>query len=68
MRHGAERAVNPHWQVLTDIMHPLTGNERPGCRRWAIRELGLLRDTAAVAEVPFSTSRSRAVGASRSLH
>jgi HEAT repeat protein len=47
IRHGPERAVEPDWGVLTAIMRPLAQHERAGCRRWAVRELGVLRDPAA---------------------
>ncbi len=48
LRHGPERAVAPDWQALTSIMLPLTRDQRAGCRRWAIRELGILRDPRAL--------------------
>jgi hypothetical protein len=48
LRHGPERAVAPDWQVLTSIMRPLTRDQRAGCRRWAVRELGILRDLQAL--------------------
>jgi HEAT repeats len=44
LRHGPEQAVAPDWQVLTNIMRPLTRHHQAGCRRWAVRELGILRD------------------------
>jgi HEAT repeat protein len=48
LRHGPERAAAPDSQVLTSIMRPLTHHERAGCRRWAVRELGILRDPLAL--------------------
>lgn len=48
LRHGPERAVAPDWQLLTGIMRPLTRDQRAGCRRWAVRELGILRDPHAL--------------------
>lgn len=48
LRHGPERAVAPDWQVLTSIMRPLTRHHQAGCRRWAVRELGILRDPQAL--------------------
>lgn len=48
LRHGPERAVSPDWQMLTAIMRPLTRDRRAGCRRWAVRELGILRDVQAL--------------------
>ncbi len=48
LRHGPERAAAPDWHVLTTIMRPLARHHRAGCRRWAIRELGLLRDPQAL--------------------
>jgi len=48
LRHGIERAVNGDWHRLTNLLLPLTSHDRPGARRWAIDELGLLRDAAAV--------------------
>jgi hypothetical protein len=48
LRHGPERAVAPDSQVLTSIMRPLTRHHRAGCRRWAVRELGILRDPQAL--------------------
>lgn len=32
-------------------MRPLTRHERAGCRRWSVRELGILRDPAVVRDV-----------------
>ena len=48
LRHGPERAAAPNWQALTGIMRPLTRHHRAGCRRWAVRELGILRDPQAL--------------------
>jgi hypothetical protein len=48
IRHGPERAVAPDWDILVEIMKPLVRHSRAGCRRWAIRELGLLRDVATI--------------------
>lgn len=48
LRHGPERAVAPDYGLLIDILRPLTRHERAGCRRWAVRELGILRDPRAV--------------------
>lgn len=48
IRHGPERAVAPDWGVLIEIMKPLVRHPRAGCRRWAIRELGLLRDVGTI--------------------
>jgi HEAT repeat protein len=48
LRHGPEQAVAPDWQVLTSIMRPLTRHHHAGCRRWAVRELGILRDPEAI--------------------
>jgi HEAT repeat protein len=48
LRHGPERAAAPDWQTLTGIMRPLTRHHRAGCRRWAVRELGILRDPQAL--------------------
>jgi hypothetical protein len=48
LRHGPERAAAPDWQALTAIMRPLTRHHRAGCRRWAVRELGILRDSTAL--------------------
>jgi HEAT repeat protein len=48
LRHGPERAVAPDWPLLTSIMRPLTRHQRAGCRRWAVRELGILRDPQAL--------------------
>lgn len=48
LRHGPERAAAPDWQALTSIMRPLTRHHRAGCRRWAVRELGILRDPQAL--------------------
>jgi hypothetical protein len=31
-----------------NIMRPLTRHQRAGCRRWAVRELGILRDPLAL--------------------
>jgi HEAT repeat protein len=51
LRHGPERAALPDWQALTSIMRPLTRYHRAGCRRWAVRELGILRDPAALEDL-----------------
>lgn len=51
IRHGPERAVAPDWSRLTAIMRPLVGHHRAGCRRWAVRELGILRDPAGLPEL-----------------
>lgn len=51
LRHGPERAAAPDWQALTSIMRPLVRHHRAGCRRWAVRELGILRDPQAVGEL-----------------
>ena len=48
LRHGPERAVAPDWEALARIMRPLTRHHRAGCRRWAVRELGILRDPQAL--------------------
>jgi len=48
LRHGPERAAAPDWHLLTAIMRPLTHDRRAGCRRWAVRELGILRDLQAL--------------------
>jgi HEAT repeat protein len=48
LRHGPERAAAPDWRALTGIMRPLTRHHRAGCRRWAVRELGILRDPQAL--------------------
>lgn len=47
LRHGPERAVAGDWAALATIMRPLTRDQRSGCRRWAVRELGILRDPRA---------------------
>lgn len=51
IRHGPEKAIAPDWAQLTAIMRPLSRHPRAGCRRWAVRELGILRDPAALAEL-----------------
>jgi len=51
LRHGPERAVAPDWQVLTSVMRPLTRHHQAGCRRWAVRELGILRDPQALEDL-----------------
>jgi hypothetical protein len=50
-RHGLERAVAPDWPVLATIMRPLARDQQAGCRRWAVRELGILRGVQAVGEL-----------------
>jgi hypothetical protein len=44
VRHGPERAVAGDWATLTGIMVSLAKHDRAGTRRWALWELGLLRD------------------------
>lgn len=51
IRHGPEKAVAGDWPRLTGIMRPLASHSRPGTRRWAIRELGLLRDPSGLPEL-----------------
>jgi hypothetical protein len=51
IRHGPERAVEPELSRLTAIMRPLAKHERAGCRRWAVRELGILRDPSAFGDL-----------------
>jgi HEAT repeat protein len=51
IRHGPERAAAPDWQALADIMRPLARDPQAGCRRWAVRELGILRDPRTVDEL-----------------
>jgi hypothetical protein len=43
IRHGPERAVDPDWRALAQVMRTLTHDPRAGCRRWSVRELGILR-------------------------
>ena len=47
LRHGPERSVEPHYARLTEILIPLAQHPRGGSRRWAINELGILRDPLA---------------------
>jgi HEAT repeats len=56
LRHGAERAVAQNWSLLADIMRPLTRDRHGGCRRWAVRELGILRDPRALDELAEALS------------
>lgn len=51
LRHGPERAASPDWHALTSIMRSLTRHHRAGCRRWAVRELGIPRDPHVVGEL-----------------
>ena len=51
IRHGPEQAAAPDWQALADIMRPLARDHRAGCRRRAVRELGILRDPRALDEL-----------------
>jgi len=51
LRHGPERAAAPDWHALTAIMSPLTRYDRAGCRRWAVRELGILRAPQALQDL-----------------
>lgn len=51
LRHGPEQAAAPDWPALTAIMRPLTRDHRAGCRRWAVRELGILRDPQALGDL-----------------
>jgi len=51
LRHGPERAAALDWQALTGIMRPLTRHPRAGCRRWAVRELGVLRAPQALEDL-----------------
>lgn len=43
LRHGPERAVASGRQ-LAEILVPLLPHARAGCRRWVVRELGILRE------------------------
>jgi HEAT repeat protein len=51
IHHGPEKAAAPDWHALADIMRPLARDHRAGCRRWAVRELGILRDPRALDEL-----------------
>jgi hypothetical protein len=51
IRHGPEQAVAPDFGRLTEILRPLAAHERPGCRLWVVRELGVLRDPSALGEM-----------------
>jgi HEAT repeat protein len=51
LRHGPELAVAPDWGRLVAILRPLARHPRAGTRRWAIDELGVLRDRAALPEL-----------------
>jgi hypothetical protein len=48
LRHRLERAVGGRWHVLTEICVEATGSPRPGTRLWAINQLAILRDPAAI--------------------
>jgi hypothetical protein len=54
-RHGAEAAVDGNWPLLSRIMRDLAKNPRAGTRRWAVRELGFLREPDALPEVIEAT-------------
>jgi hypothetical protein len=54
-RHGPEAAAAPDWAALTAIMRPLTRDQHAGCRRWAVRELGILRDPDALDDLLTAT-------------
>ena len=56
LRHGDERAVAQSWSLLAGIMRPLTRDRHGGCRRWAVRELGILRDPRALDELAEALS------------
>jgi HEAT repeat protein len=56
LRHGVERAVAQNWSLLADIMRQLTRDRHGGCRRWAVRELGILRDPRALNELGAALS------------
>jgi HEAT repeats len=43
LRHGPEHAVASH-RDLAEILVPLLRHSRAGSRRWAVRELGILRE------------------------
>jgi hypothetical protein len=50
-RHGLKRAVAPDWPVLVSIMRPAGPRSAGMRRRWAVRDLGILRDVQAVGEL-----------------
>ena len=56
IRHGPERAVGGDRQSLVQVMIPLVSSRNPGCRRWAVRELGTLRDPATLPIVLNATA------------
>jgi hypothetical protein len=48
MRHALEAAVKPEWWRLAEICLSRCSSPRPGTRYWAVDELGVIRDPAAV--------------------
>jgi hypothetical protein len=56
LRHGVERAVAQNWSLLAEIMRQLTRDPHGGCRRWAVRELGILCDRRALGELAAALS------------
>ncbi len=48
LRHALETAYAPDWSGLVDVCIKAAQHERPGTRLWAIRELGILRDSRAL--------------------
>jgi hypothetical protein len=68
LRHGAERAVAGDWQALAAFMRPLTRDPRAGCRRWAVRELGILHDAKAVDDLTAALADEQPPGPLRGLH
>jgi hypothetical protein len=47
LRHQMEAIVDPTWPVLTRLSMRAAKYPQRGARLWAIRQLGVLRDTAA---------------------
>ena len=46
--HAVEAIVKPDWSALTGLCVAALASPRPGTRLWAARQLGRLRDPAAV--------------------
>jgi len=50
-RHSFEHACTPDWSRLASICVARCASERAGTRYWALHQLGILREAAALADV-----------------
>ncbi len=68
LRHALEAACNGDWDRLTEICVEKATSDRPGTRLWAVSQLAILRDPAAVGAIRAGLSDSEADVRLESIH